>query len=256
MTIEDRLNDLITAKADMKSAIESKGVDVTGGLSTYADAIRSIESGGGEGSAVPLPDGTRFSSSRFEVCPSVDTSNMTAMDFMFHGCHNITTTPLYDTSKVTNMRYMFHSCDNLVSVAKYDTSKVVDMESMFEGCKNLISIPEFDTSALRYAAGIFNGCYNLTTIPKLNFSKVTSLGTYAFTSTSALKHLGGFTGVKVDLNLDYSNAITRESMLNVFNEMATASAKITITQTVYNRLSDTDISIATNKGWRLFVTQL
>ena len=43
MSIADKLQDLIDAKADMKSAIESKGVEVTGGLSTYADAIRDIE---------------------------------------------------------------------------------------------------------------------------------------------------------------------------------------------------------------------
>ena len=42
MTISDRLHDLITAKEDMKSAIEEKGVEVTGGLTSYADAIDSI----------------------------------------------------------------------------------------------------------------------------------------------------------------------------------------------------------------------
>ena len=41
-TIADKLQDLIDAKADMKSAIESKGVTPTGGLSTYADAISQI----------------------------------------------------------------------------------------------------------------------------------------------------------------------------------------------------------------------
>lgn len=42
MTTADRLNDLITAKEDMKSAIEEKGVEVTGGLTSYADAINSL----------------------------------------------------------------------------------------------------------------------------------------------------------------------------------------------------------------------
>lgn len=41
-TIADKLQDLIDAKAGMKSAIEEKGVEVTGGLVTYADAITSI----------------------------------------------------------------------------------------------------------------------------------------------------------------------------------------------------------------------
>ena len=37
-----KLNDLITAKQDMKDAIAEKGVEVEGGLVTYADAITSI----------------------------------------------------------------------------------------------------------------------------------------------------------------------------------------------------------------------
>lgn len=43
VSIAENLQELIDAKADMKSAIESKGVEVTGGLTTYADAIREIE---------------------------------------------------------------------------------------------------------------------------------------------------------------------------------------------------------------------
>ena len=42
--IADKLQDLVTAKADIKAAIESKGVTPTGGLSTYADAISQIYS--------------------------------------------------------------------------------------------------------------------------------------------------------------------------------------------------------------------
>lgn len=42
MTTAEYLNDLITAKEDMKSAIEEKGVEVTGGLTSYADAINSL----------------------------------------------------------------------------------------------------------------------------------------------------------------------------------------------------------------------
>ena len=42
-TIADKLQDLVMAKEDMKSALIEKGVTPTGGLSTYADAVREIE---------------------------------------------------------------------------------------------------------------------------------------------------------------------------------------------------------------------
>lgn len=42
MSISDRLQELISCKSDIKTAIEEKGVSVTGGLSTYAEAIDEI----------------------------------------------------------------------------------------------------------------------------------------------------------------------------------------------------------------------
>ena len=47
MSIADKLTLLINTKQDIKSAISEKGVEVTGGMTTYADAIRRIETGGG-----------------------------------------------------------------------------------------------------------------------------------------------------------------------------------------------------------------
>lgn len=41
-TIADKLQDLVTAKEDMKSALIEKGVTPDGGLSTYAEAIDEI----------------------------------------------------------------------------------------------------------------------------------------------------------------------------------------------------------------------
>ena len=55
MSIADKLTSLINTKQDIKSAISEKGVEVTGGMTTYADAIRRIETGGGGGGLPPGP---------------------------------------------------------------------------------------------------------------------------------------------------------------------------------------------------------
>ena len=64
MSIADKLTLLINTKQDIKSAIGEKGVEVTGGMTTYADAIRRIGTGGGggggEGDSIYVPIGLKF----------------------------------------------------------------------------------------------------------------------------------------------------------------------------------------------------
>ena len=75
-----------------------------------------------------------------------------------------------------------------------------------------------------------------------------------FNGCSSLTDLGGFTGLKVNLELSSSSKITHESLLNVINKAAdvTASPKtLTLGSTNLAKLSDEEKAIATNKGWTL-----
>ena len=73
-----------------------------------------------------------------------DTSNVTAMSFMFAGCSALESLDLsnFDTKKVTIMVGMFDSCSALKSLdlSSFDTSNVTDMSAMFGGCGNLTTI--------------------------------------------------------------------------------------------------------------------
>ena len=116
-TIADKLEDLIEAKADMKSAIESKGVTITGGLSTYANAIDKIKIITDD-DFVSFPDGTKFMYSNCESLPDSMIKyleNTTDWYEIFRGS-NLTNLPLIDASHVINASRAFLSC-NLVSVA-------------------------------------------------------------------------------------------------------------------------------------------
>jgi len=44
---------------------------------------------------------------------------------------------LLNTSGVTNMRRMFHGCSSLVSIT-LDTSMATDMDMIFKGCSSLV----------------------------------------------------------------------------------------------------------------------
>ena len=60
--------------------------------------------------------------------------------------------------------------------------------------------------------------------------------------------------LKIDLDLSPCTALTKESLLNVFNEAAdvTSSPKtLTLGTTNLNKLTDDEKAIATNKGWVL-----
>lgn len=254
MSITDKLNDLKIVKQDIKSAIQEKGVTPTGGLSTYADAIRNIQTGGGSGT-VGLPVGTKFGYSEFTNAPFFDTSGLTDMSMMFYNCNQMTTVPLYDTGNVTNMSSMFNLCQNLKTIPLFDTSKVTNTTGMFENCNDLISIPQLDTSKLIFMQSMFNNCYNLEEIPLLDTSSVYKL-TGAFNNCIKLTNLGGFKNLKHSLNLGNCINLTRESLINVINNLAVVKTeeKLTITTSSYNKLSDDDIKILTDKGWTLSIS--
>lgn len=101
--------------------------------------------------------------------------------------------------------------------------------------------------------GFFYGLNHLTAIPICDFKNITSADNILDECT-ALTTLGGFTGLKVNLNLSYSPLLTHDSLLNVINEAAdvTASPKtLTLGATNLAKLTDQEKAIATSKGWTL-----
>ena len=205
MSIADKLTLLINTKQDIKSAISEKGVEVTGGMTTYADAIRRIETGGGGGSisSVDIPVGLKFAYStinelpqlnldygyedgsymfyncreliRIEHINSKEGSYLTNMRYMFTRCWKLKSLPLLDTSNVNNMEFMFSGCNSLTTIPQLDTSKVTVMSSMFNDCKSLTTIPLLDTSNVTDMYTMFEGCKMLNSIPSLNTSKVNTM---------------------------------------------------------------------------------
>lgn len=185
--------------------------------------------------------------------PRLDTSKVTDMSYMLSYCTSLTSIPQFDTSNVTTMESMFSDCSSLNSIPLLDTRSVTNMGGMFAGCSYITSIPQLDTSNVTDMSYMFEGCSSLTSIPQLNTSKVTNMSSM-FDLCRSLTTLGGFSGLKVNLDLHYCTALTKESLLNVFNEAAdvTSSPKtLTLGTKNLNKLTDEEKAIATNKGWVL-----
>ena len=189
--------------------------------------------------------------------PQLDTSKVTDMSYMFQICPSLTSIPQLNTSNVTNMNNMFTSCKSLTAIPQLDTSKVTDMGYMFSSCESLTTIPQLDTGKVTNMSNMFYDCLSLTSIPKLDATSLTNTNLmfgYYFYGLEKLTDFGGLTNLKVDLDFTPCPALTKESLLNVFNEAAdvTASPKtLTLGETNLAKLTDEEKAIATNKGWIL-----
>lgn len=185
--------------------------------------------------------------------PELDTSQVFDMTSMFLGCNSLTTVLPMDTSNVTTMQNMFQSCTQLTTIPSMNTSRVTDMQSMFAFSRALTSVPQMDTSKVTTMWYMFNGCSSLTTVPEMNTSLVTNMGSM-FSYCSSLTDLGGFIGLKCNLNLSDCSNLTHNSLMNVINKTAdvTASPKtLTLGSANLAKLTDEEKAVATNKGWTL-----
>ena len=183
-----------------------------------------------------------YTNSMFQNCSSLtslDLSNWNTSKFynmycMFSGCSSLTSLDVsnFDTSNVGVMYGIFEDCSSLTSLdlSNWNTSKVIDMGVMFYGCSSLTSldVSNFDTSTVDSMKGIFDGCNNLSNL---------TLST-DWASNSSLS----------DFNLS-SCPLTHESAVDVINKLATRDNSPVITFSNKVGLSQSEIDVATNKGW-------
>ena len=252
-TTAGKLQDLITAKKNIRAAIESKGAAVTGGLSTYAAAIDRIKLKGDH----TIDPNTRFSLSTFTDAPELDTSNYTSMNRMFATCLNLENVPVYKTENVTNMDYMFSQCGSLKQLDWLDTTSVKSMYGMFSPQLTDQITGETDTVKMSLERLPMLKCYNV--------EDVTSMFGYQGygASMDKLTDIEGFEGLGKVGNLKGTNrggfiykctALSDRSIKNIINSLYDrAAAGLTPLELyfnyIYHRIDDETKAVAANKGW-------
>lgn len=188
-----------------------------------------------------------------QTVPLFSTSNVNDMSYMFKGCDSLTSVPQFNTSNVNDMRFMFGDCTSLKTVPLFNTSNATNMYYMFSYCGNLTTVPQFDTSNVADMSYMFTRCTSLKTVPLFNTSNVNTMS-FMFSSCDSLTNLGGFTGLKLNLDLSSSSKLTVESVMNVITNAAnmTSSPKtLTLSKTVFNKLSQEQKATANAKGWNI-----
>ena len=165
MTIADQINRLNNAKANIKQAIENKGVTVSDNalLDEYPALISSI----------PMEGGDPY----YEEFYNLRTNNGTNMAGLFSYCKapELDLSKL-DTSKVTDMKYMFSNCSSSVNIDGWDTSNVTDMTYMFYIFIGSIDISKLDTNNVTNVNYMFSSANTDNIIlTGLSFPKCTKL---------------------------------------------------------------------------------
>ena len=194
--------------------------------------------------------------------PLINTSNVTNMYGMYEDCENLICVPPLNTTNVYNMDSMFGNCKSLQTIPMLDTSNVFYFDNMFYGCSSLQTIPILDTSNAVDVAFMFQDCISLQSLPLLDFGNVTRIsGVFAYSDITTLTDLGGFKNLKINWNdnngLYRLPNLTYESVMNVINNLYdfrnngddTTTRTIQFNSNSKALLSESDIAIATNKGW-------
>ena len=143
MTIADQITRLNNAKANIKQAIENKGITVSDSalLDEYPALINSIPMEGGDpyyedfynlrtNNGANMAGMFARTSGELDL-RRVDVSNITNMEYMFDNSSASVNIDGWDTSNVTNMSYMFYNFTGSIDISKLDTSKVTNASFMF-----------------------------------------------------------------------------------------------------------------------------
>lgn len=187
-TIAEEITRIQTAKSNIKTAIENKGVvvgDIT--IDGYAEKINQIvvgEGGGSGSSKWMMPDGTSFQYSTWATFDgtSVDTSNLTTMKDLFRYCSSLTSiegTNTWDVSNVRSALRCFDGCTKLteLDLSNWNASNCVSFNNFLNDCYALQTVNLFNmnTSGVMDFSYMFKDCDKLSTIIGINNLDVTSL---------------------------------------------------------------------------------
>lgn len=251
----------VIVKSDPIQDKKTVDIGVNGSYTVTPDgdsaAVREVELNVRVPVKVDLSIGSRFGFSSFTELPFdlwiSDPYKFTDASGMFYRCNRLKEIPLFDTGRVTDMTQFAGYCYGLTDIPLFDTGRVENMTGMLQADSGLVSIPQFNTSNVNTMWGMFYSCFNLQEVPRLDTPTLTD-ASYMFLGCESLTTLGGFTGLKTDLDLSACTALTHDSLLNVINEAADVTADpktLTLGEVNLAKLSDSEKALATAKGWIL-----
>lgn len=213
-------------------------------------------------------------SSMFENCTKLefvytgnwDTSNVTNMASMFYYCLELKSLDVnnINTANVTDMNNMFYNCWKLktLDLSSWDVGQVTNMNYMFSYCSWLheLNLSSWNPVSVTKMSGMFSGCSSLKTLNLGGWDMSESTGLSSVSSTvfsqcSALENFEPPKNIDKSMNLSPCTELTHESLMKIINNLAPVETTKTLSLSTssYGKLSDSEVLIATSKGWTINV---
>ena len=211
MSIATEITRIQQAKADIKTAIEAKGVSVPSSalIDTYDDYVSQISAGGSTAdtealkgliqrdlTSIDIPSGTTkigdyaFANSGSLSAITIPDTVTSITNYAFYGASNLMNIEI--PNSVTSIgQYAFTNCTALPSITI--PSGVTSIgNNVFYGCRSLTSV-DIPNSVTTIGSSAFGSCSGLTSIDIP--SGVTSIGNGAFQNCSSLTSIDIPSGV-------------------------------------------------------------
>ena len=140
------------------------------------------------------------------------------------------------TNDGKNFAYLFCVCSHITTAPILDTSKGIRFDYMFNGCGNLVTIPLLNVSNT-----------NLEISASLN---------NIFDSCSKLENITFEGTIPKSISFNASSKLTEASLNSIITALkdfsgTTTTETLTLHATAKAKLTETDIAIATQKGWTI-----
>jgi hypothetical protein len=155
------------------------------------------------------------------VVPENFNTQLTCMDYMYEGCHNLIRPLDLNMSEVTSAVHMFDGCNNLVYTGTaLDTSKLTSMEGFFKNCYalNQNNMGVIDTRNVEIFDECFYNAKSLTGLPEgFLIKKPKSLVRAFYGCTSLPKEF--------PIEIDCSNIESVDALEGIFDQSSVRTVR-------------------------------
>lgn len=202
---------------------------------------------------------TMLDDETLQLTATWDLSNCTELSGLYKGCTQLASPPITTFGNNTSYQEFYSGC---TFTAEGITFKVVDkcaISRVFASCRNLTSTINFewDTDQPVNVSSMFVDSYNVSVLGNFNLTSCTNLFDSNFLGgmfASTYSNLTTFNcyGVQsYSLNVSKYPNLSKESILKIINCLCDNGNDLTLTlgSTNMSKLSDSEIAIATAKGW-------
>lgn len=227
--------------------------------------LDKLENGGGStGGGVIYPKTISFQglTDLTEIdLSSIGSDNITTLTDLFNGCTNLTKITgvkhFQNLEKCTGFTRVFQKTPSLIDDDGLHSSPFTKMTVSVQYAFKECGLPSIDISRWRIKfAGDLYEIFSSAKAVNINISNQdfsnTTISNTAFRYCSNLEQVKCENTIFPAVNLEYfpsSTKLSKQSILDMFNQLPTASATVKIPRHILNNLTEDELLIATNKGW-------